>query len=256
TALAITFSLLWASAFMAVKVGLRDSPPLFLMGFRFAISAAVLLLAAAALRRSFPTTASGWARLAALGLLNYGLYLGISSVALRGISAGMGAVLASTNPVLVAIAGAILLRERVGGTRVVGFAVAFASVAAIMWSRLGSHEQPGSMLLILIANLFLTAGTVLFKRWQPPADILVLNGVQLSAAAVFLLVPSAATEPLSSIRWDSEFALAIAYLVLAVSLGAMSIWFLMLRTTDAASASSWFFLNPVFGLLLGALLLG
>ncbi len=52
-----------------------------------------------------------------------------------------------------------------------------------------------------------------------------------------------------------DVVLAFAYLVLAVSLGAMSIWFFMLRSGDAARASSYFFLNPVFGLFLGALLL-
>ena len=253
--LAILFSLIWASAFIAVKHGLNAAPPLFLMGFRFLLSGLVLAVLALALRRALPRNRRQWLQLAALGVLNYGIYLGVSGIALRNVSGGMGAVLASTNPLLVAIAGAALLRERMSALRVAGFAIAFAAVAAIMWSRTSPHDQPPSMLLILFANVFLTAGTILFKRWQPEQDVLVLNGVQLLAGAAVLLVPSLLLEPDAGIAWTSELVLALAYLVLAVSLGAMSIWFLMLRTADASAASAWFFLNPVFGLLLGALLL-
>lgn len=254
--LAVLFSLLWASAFIAVKVGLRDSPPLFLMGFRFLAAGAVLALLAIALRRPLPTSRREWAQLALLGLLNYGIYLGISAIALRHVSGGMGAVLASTNPLLVAVAGAWLLRERMGALRVAGFAVAFGSVALVMWSRTSARDEPASMALILLANLFLTAGTILFKRWQPRQDVLVVNGVQLLTAATALLVPSLLVEPDAGIRWSGEFVAAVAYLVVAVSLGAMTIWFLMLRTADASAASAWFFLNPIFGLVLGAVLLG
>ena len=43
---------------------------------------------------------------------------------------------------------------------------------------------------------------------------------------------------------------------MAVSWGAVLIWFYLLRNGDAARASSFLFLNPVIGLFLGALLLG
>lgn len=226
------------------------------MGFRFLAAGAVLALLAIALRRPLPSSLREWSQLAILGLLNYALYLGISAIALRHVSGGMGAVLASTNPLLVAVAGAWLLRERMGALRVAGFAVAFASVALVMWSRTSPRDQPASMALILFANLFLTGGTILFKRWQPGRDVLVVNGVQLLTAAAALLLPSLLLEPDAGVHWSGEFLAAVAYLVVAVSLGAMTIWFLMLRTADASAASAWFFLNPIFGLVLGAVLLG
>src|SRR4030081_1931858 len=122
--LAIAFSFLWASAFLAVKVALASSPPLFLMGSRFMVAAALLLGFAALRGSAFPTGARAWARLSVLGLLNYALYLGIAAVALRHLSAGMGAVLASTIPLLLAAAGFAFLGERLSGPRPAGLALA------------------------------------------------------------------------------------------------------------------------------------
>ncbi|GAC1653571.1 MAG: DMT family transporter [Candidatus Dormibacteraceae bacterium] len=253
--LAVLFSLLWASAFLAVKVALAYSPPLFLMGSRFIVAALLLLGLAVLGGQVFPAGPRGWARLTVLGLLNYALYLGISAVALRHLSAGMGAVLASTIPLLLAIAGFGLLGERLTRRRVVGLLIAFVSVTAMMWSRTSLRDQPGAMGLILLANVFYATGTILFKRWHPTESTTVLNGVQFLAAGAALLVPSLLLEPIAGVRPALPFLAAMAYLTLVVSLGAMSIWFYMLRAGDATRASSFFFLNPIFGLLLAALLL-
>jgi drug/metabolite transporter (DMT)-like permease len=253
--LAVLFSLLWASAFLAVKVAIGYSPPLFLMGTRFLGAAAILFAFALFRNRSFPSGPAAWARLAVLGLLNYALYLGIAAIALRHLSAGTGAVLASTIPLLLAAAGFVLLGERLDRARVAGLVIAFASVVLVMYSRTSPSDQPGAMLLILLANVFYVAGTILFKHWRPAEDGVVLNGVQLLAAGVAVLVPSLLVEPIATVRLTLPFLLAMAYLLLVVSLGAMSIWFHLLRSGDATRASSYFFLNPIFGVFLGAALL-
>src|SRR5919108_1640771 len=78
--LAVLFSLLWASAFIAVKVGLRDSPPLFMMSSRFLVAGALLLVLARLRRTPFPPDAGVWRRLLLLGALNYAIYLGLTGV--------------------------------------------------------------------------------------------------------------------------------------------------------------------------------
>lgn len=256
TALALLFSLLWASAFMGVKVGLHSSPPLFLMGFRFLIAGSVLAGLARLQGKAFPRHWRDWGRLAVLGLLNNAAYLGLSAFALRSLSGGMGAVLASTNPLMLALVAPIFLRERLTPTRIAGFVVAFCSVVFIMYVRVGASEPLGAMGLVLLANALMVAGTVLFKRWAPPQDLVVVNGVQLLTASVVLLVPSLLLEGLGAVRWNLSFIGAVGFLALGVSCGAMLIWFWLLRTGDAARASAFLFLNPVLGLFLGALVLG
>lgn len=254
--LAVLFSLLWASAFDAIKVGLRSSPPLFLMSARFLVAGAILLVVALAGRRTLPGAARDWLRLGVLGVLNYGAYLGIAGLALDHLSGGLAAVLASTNPLLLVVIARLLLGERVGRLRLAGMAVAFIGVVVIMWSRVDSRlDSPLGVVLLLTANCFLALGTVLFKRWSPREDLTVVNGVQLLVAGAPLLALSLALEPVRAVRPDPGLVLSLGYLAVVVSIGAMSIWFFLLRNGDAARASSYFFLNPVFGLLLGALLL-
>ncbi len=256
TGLALLFSLLWASAFIAVKVALVSSPPLFLMSVRFLVAGGVLLLLAWLGGHALPSGGRDWTRLAVLGLLNYAAYLGISAVGLTFVTAGLGAVLASTNPLILAGVAAVVLGERLGALKLAGLGIAFGSVVLVMSSRLGESAEPLGMVLLLVANGVMVAGTVLFKRWVPTQGLTVLNGVQLLVAGVALLAPSLLIEPLAEVRWTPSFLAAILYLAFAVSCGAMAIWFVLLRRGDASKASAYLFLNPLLGLALGGLLLG
>ncbi len=255
TLLALLLSGLWASAFIPIKLGLRSSPPLFLMGFRFLLAGIALLLLARAGGHLLPASRRAWSQLAVLGLLNNVAYLGLTAVALRHLSSGMGAVLASTNPLMLAAVAAIFLKERLGLMKGMGLVLAFVSIVFIMYSRLGTGDEPGSVGLLLLANAFLVVGTVLFKYWSPRYDLKVINGIQLLIASVVLLLSSLLWEPIDSICWNVDLLSAIAYLSFAVSCGAMMLWFFLLRIGDASKASAFFFLNPVIGLFLGALLL-
>ncbi len=203
-----------------------------------------------------PDSFTEWARLGLLGLLNNAAYLGISAIALRHLSGGMGAVLASTNPIMLAVVSQFFLKERLAPRQVIGFLVAFVSVVGVMNGRIGANDRLDSMLLVLLANALMVAGTVLFKRWELKHDLLIITGVQLLVASIALLVPSLLLEPVGAVKWDANFLGALGYLVFGVSCGAMLIWFYLLRSGAASRASAFLFLNPVFGLLMGALLLG
>jgi drug/metabolite transporter (DMT)-like permease len=256
TALAVLFSLLWASCFVVVKIGLRSSPPLFLMASRFLVAGGVLLSIAGVRGHRLPRHGAEWRLIVVLGLLNYALYLGLNVVALQEISAGMGAVLASTNPLMLALAGPWVLDEPLTARKLGGLLVAFAGVAGVMWSRIGDANRPRGMAVALLAITFLVVGTIVFKRVAPGQDLLVLNAVGLLAAGVALGVPSVLWEPLATVRFTPSFLVAQAYLIVAGSWIMMLIWFWLLSHGDATRASAYFFLNPVLGVFLGALFLG
>lgn len=255
TALAVLFSLLWASAFVVVKVALRDAPPLFLMASRFLVAGPLLLAFAAARGRAMPALRE-WPVIAVLGVLNYALYLGLTAMGLRHLSAGMGAVLASLNPLLLAMLAPWVLGERLTVAKVVGLLTSFGGVTWVMWSRLGADNRPSAMVLMGLGTACIVAAALIFKRLAPDRDLTVLNGGQLFAAGLVLAVPSLAWEPVADVRFTSSFLGAWLYLIAGISWLAMGIWFWLLRHGDATRASAYFFLNPIFGLVLGALFLG
>lgn len=256
TLLAITFSILWALAFIAIKIALLGMPPLTLQASRFLVAGAGLLAIAWLLGRPFPARRDDWRAIVFLGLLNHALYLGVTTFAIQRMSAGMAAVLASTNPVMLALVAPWALGERMGLVKAGGLALSYAGVVWVMWSRVGPDNQPGAMALFLVSVGFLVSGTIVFKRLAPSLDRLVLTGGQLLVAGIVLAVPAALAERWTDVQVTAPFLLAQGYLIVGVSWVAILIWFWLLDHGDASRASAWFFLNPIVGLLLAALLLG
>jgi drug/metabolite transporter (DMT)-like permease len=253
---AIFFCTLWASGPAALKIALRDAPPLMLMWTRFLAGGAVLLIYARLHGLAVPTRWRDWRMPVALGLLNIALYLGLTALLMEHLSAGTGAVLASTNPLMLALVAPWLLAERMPPAKVGGLALSYVGVAWAMWVRRGVHDEPWAMAAWLGCITFLVAATVLFKRWTPTHDLVVVNACQLVAGGTALLPAALLTEQLDAVRVTPALLLAQAYLILAISIGAMGLWLWLLRRGDATRASAWFFLNPVLGVFIGALVVG
>ena len=106
------FCVLWSSAFAVAKMAIADCPPLLLLTARF-LAAGVLVLGVALLsRRAWTLTRRDILLFAALGVANQALYLGLGYVGLREISAGLSTVIASSNPIVIAVLAVALLGER------------------------------------------------------------------------------------------------------------------------------------------------
>lgn len=256
TGLALTFSFFWSTGFIAVEFALRSSPPLFMMALRFLMAGGLLLAVVALMRRPLPRSGRDLGRLLILGVLNFALFFGLTGWALQGITAGTGAVLASTNPLMLALVAPFLLGERLGPRKIVGMAIAFSSVFVMMSSRMGVGDSPLHMAMVLLANASMVTGTILFKRWAMPYDLAGMNAIQLLVGGTVLLGPSLLWEPVGQVRWDANFWLTMAYMVFVLSWVTMLLYLTLLRKGDASRANTFLFLNPVFGLFLGALILG
>jgi drug/metabolite transporter (DMT)-like permease len=227
-----------------------------MMGLRFVLAGGLLLLIVLLLRRPIPRTRRDLGRMVVLGVLNFALFFGLTGAALQWIAAGTGAVLASTNPLMLALVAPFLLGERLGPRKLAGMALAFASVAVMMSSRLGVGDSPLGMALVLMANTAMVTGTILFKRWAMPYDLAGMTAMQLLVGGVALLVPSLLLEPVAAVRWDANFLLTLLYMCVVLSWATMLLYLFLVRSGDASKANAFLFLNPVFGLFLGALILG
>ncbi len=259
TGVALLYILLWSSAFIATKVGVTHSPPLTLLAARFLVAAALLALLARARGLAPPHGCRDWARLALFGLLNSGLYLGLSYEALRHLSAGMATIIAATNPLLLTLLAPRLLGERLTRWRLLGLALGFGGVIFVVGARLdvrGGADTPAGIALASAGVVCLVGATLLYK-WRPPREHpLVVNAVQLAAAGLVLALPAAFIEHPERVHVDAPLAWSFVYLVVVISIGASLLWFWLLERGEASVASAYYFLTPIFGLGLAALLLG
>ena len=254
---AILYVFLWASAFVPSRVLARGAPPLSILSIRFLLAGTLLFGGAWAFRLPIPRDRGTWLRLFVLGLGGNALYLGLNYEALRHMSAGMGSIIASTNPLILALVAPWLLREPLTARKATGLVLGFGGVVLAMHTRAGtSAARIQDVLLSLAGVLSFVFSNVVFKRMRERPHPVVLNGAQLACAGVALIPAALLFEGVPHIRWTVPLVVSLVFLVMVLSVGASMLWFWILHHGEASRVSAYFFLTPVFGLLLGALLLG
>jgi len=254
---AILYVFLWASAFVPSRVLARGAPPLTILWIRFLVAGGILLVAARFAGVPFPRDRATWLRLLALGIGGNALYLGLSYIALQHLSAGMGSIIASTNPLLLALVAPALLGEPLTRRKLIGLLLGFSGVVLAMWVRAGTQTaRISDVLLSSTGVLAFIASNVVYKRMRTRPHVVVLNGAQLFLAGAVLIPAALLREGPPQLVWTAPLLWSFVYLVLVLSVGASMLWFWILHHGEASRVSAYFFLTPVFGLLLGALLLG
>lgn len=256
TFLAVLYIFLWASAFIPSRILSEGAPPLWVLVVRFAIAGAILVAIALARRSPLPRSPGEWAQIAFLGILTNAGYLGLSYEALKHMSAGMGAIIASTNPLLLALIAPFTIGEPLTWRKAAGLVLGFGGVLAIMLVRAGAPtERPWDELLAFAGVICMVGSTLLYKRMRPDADLLVVTAFQLVAASIFLIPFALALEGSLVIPLTTPIVVSFVYLIAALSIGASFLWFWVLRHGEATRVSAYYFLTPVFGLALAALIL-
>ena len=252
----VVFCLLWSFAFVAGKIGVTYCPPLILLAARFSL-AGVLILGIAALR------GEGWLSwrdtlvFALIGIANNAFFLGLGFTGLKTVSAGLGGLIVSANPVFTAIFAALLLNEQLTWRKVAGLVLGILGVGMIVWHRMsvGTDSLHG-ILFMLAALASIVAGTILFKLLAPKGSLWIGNGVQNLAAGIVLIPFAFTLSSLSDIVPNLKLLGAFAFLTLGGSILAYVIWFHLLRVCGATAASAYHFLMPPLGMLFAFLVLG
>src|SRR6185437_1843590 len=154
------FCLLWSFAFVAGKVGVTDCPPLILLTARFSL-AGILILGISMLRGdAFDLTWRDAAVFALLGIANNALYLGLGYTGLKTVSAGLGGLIVSANPVFTAMLAAVLLGEPLTWRKVAGLLLGIVGVGFIVWHRISVGTDDWHGILFTLASLAsIVAGT-------------------------------------------------------------------------------------------------
>lgn len=257
TAGAVLYIFLWASAFVPSRVIATSGVPFWLLSARFLCAGVLLLVIARVARLGWPGDARSWAVAAAYGVLANATYLALQYVALRHLSSGMGAIIASTNPLLLAVLAPFLLRERLSARKAIGLSLGFLGVIVAMQARAASSTaRPGDVALASGGVLALVLATIVFKRARNTTHPLVVNAIALVAAGLAMLPCAVLAEGAPQLVVTGRLVVSFAYLVVLLSIGASLLWFWLLSHGEASRVSAFYFLTPLFGVAAGALVLG
>ena len=173
------FCLLWSFAFVAGKIGVTYCPPLILLAARFSL-AGILILGINALRgERWSLSLRDTLVFALIGVANNALYLGLGYTGLKTVSAGLGGLIVSANPVFTAVFAALLLNEQLTWRKVAGLGLGILGVGLIVWHRLSVGTDSLHGILFTFASLAsIVVGTILFKLLAPKGSLWIGNGVQ------------------------------------------------------------------------------
>jgi drug/metabolite transporter (DMT)-like permease len=254
-AMPAVFVLIWSTGFIVARFGMPHAPPMKFLMWRYLFSVACFLLWAIAARAVMPATREQVKHLAVTGILMHGGYLGgVWSAVKLGMGAGLVALLVGLQPVLTAV-WVSSRGGRVEARQWAGLAFGFGGLALVVWQKLGVGEIHGLNLLLSVgALLSITAGTLYQKRFVAPCDVRTASLVQLSAALVVTL-PLALLET-ESVQWGAQLAGAMAWSVLALTLGGSSLLYLLIQRGAATAVTSLLYLVPPCTAVMAWLLFG
>ena len=248
--LPFTFAVLWASSYAAAKIGLADITPFAFVALRLGIAALAAAILLTAWGAKWPA-ARLWPHLMIGGALVHGLALSTAHAALVTVGATPIALVHAFHPVLTAALGVLLLGERFHWWQWLGVALGFIGVALAVPFNAG-----GEILLLLALSLVgLSGGTLYLKRFGAGAPPFESTGVQLIGGALFTVIAMVFVET-PHIRWTASLAGAMAWNVLAMSVGGMVLYNSILTRYGAGRAASAFFVVPGAAAIIAWLILG
>lgn len=240
------------------KIGLAHAGPLTFLALRYALVVAALLPALAFVRPKLPRGATVWRDLAIVGLLVQFGYFALNWGALAaGAGIGVAALVASLQPVLVALLAPLAGGARVGGRAWLGLALGLAGAAIVIASRSGLARPTGLGVALAVASVTCMAVGTLWEKRTAGAGVhpLAAASIQYAVGLLASLAAAALFETMR-VQWTAEFAWALLYLVVANSLVAISLLLAMIRRGDAARVSTLFFLVPPTAALMDWLITG
>lgn len=245
----VLFVLLWSTGFIGAKFGLPYAEPLTFLSSRYVLVILLMALLALAMRAPWPQSPLAAVHIGVTGLLVHGLYLGGVFMSIhRGLPAGVAALVVGMQPVLTALGAGLLLGERVSIRQWAGLALGFVGVTLVVSNKVTaggvSPAELGTMLVPALAALGgITAGTLYQKRFCPRFDLRTGSVVQFLPTLAVTALVAWRTETMH-IDWTGEFVFALLWLVLVLSLGAISLLNLLIRSGSAVNVASLFYLTP------------
>ena len=251
----LAFALIWSSAFTSARIIVADAPPILSLSLRFLISGLIGIALARFLGQTWRLTPGQWRATIVFGLCQNALYLGLNFVAMQTVEASLASIIASTMPLAVGFAGWVIFRERLSALGVLGLCAGAGGVALIMGARMQAGADFYGIALCFIAVASLTVATLMVRGASSGGNLLMIVGLQMLVGSAFLVIPGLILDQ-PVVNWSMKLMLAFSYTVLMPGLVATFIWFWLVQRIGAVKAATFHFLNPFFGVMIAAVLLG
>ncbi|MCW2667842.1 MAG: rane protein [Frankiales bacterium] len=263
--LAVVLCLVWSSAFIFIKLALRDASAMDFGALRVLAATPLLLLAlwlrdAVALRAALRDRRVHSTGLV-LGAVSIAGFIGLQTAGFELAGIGFGAVLIYAQPMLVAVLARFVLGERLRPRQLLGLVTGWVGVAlAVLGEVAGGHSGDGvwtAAALFLGGAVCFAVSTIVVKaissgpRPVPLPPALLLAFAYGSVPLVLLGLGDG-----ESVDWTWRLVACIAYTGVVSLAGGYLLQFRLLERGGASVVSSYIFAVPVLTAAYGVALFG
>jgi drug/metabolite transporter (DMT)-like permease len=247
----------WGSAIPAMKLMVDTVPPVG--GAALVFSLAGIVLAGPARARPRPTRGQ-LRNLAVAGVLLLVGGQGLATVALTAVTASLGAILAAVIPLWVVLLGG-LIGLRVSAASWVRLVTGFGGIVIVVLTAPDSAigGAPWAVAAFCVAPILWAAGSLLVAHVDRPVDQVVASAVQLLAGGTVLLLVALSLGELDPTRWSHvspTSAGAAVFLLVFDSLAGFMLYTRLLERAPPSLVSTYAYVTPLVGAVLGATVLG
>jgi len=248
--------LIWGSTWGAIRLVVRDVPPLRAAAIRFFLAAIILLAIALTRAKGLRITAKELRSLIILGIAMMGVPYGLLFWAEYRISSSMTAVLFSTCPLFVALFTPVMTRSRVPRRAVFAMLLALGAMATLFYTELSVSRYlllgGGAVIAAVISSSW---ASVFAKREIGNVNPIMGTAVQFCVGAVALCIASFVAEAGRTSDLNLTSILALAFLTIFGSVISFSAYYWLLGKMHAYQLSTINLVVPIVAMAEGALLL-
>lgn len=239
------FIFLYGSGFIFTQYGLQNSSPIAFLAIRFFIAFWILLLIAYILKVPTPKTKKEFFHIAFAGSLTVGTFsLGVFMSISYGVSGALNALIIALQPIVVTFLAMRFLDEKSNQRVWLGLVIGFLGVAFVVISKLEtSYDSVVGIFWSVVGLLGLSFGSLYQKKYCTSMNLFSGGAIQ-TLSSTLLVLPFLFLEE-SFVNWNSEFIIALLYMAVGVSIGALSLLYIMIKKGEVSKVSSIFYLVPV-----------
>jgi len=250
------FIFLYGSGFIFTQYGLQNSSPMVFLAIRFFIAFWILLLIAYMLKVPLPKTKKEFFHIAIAGSLTIGTFsIGVFMSISYGVSGALNALIIALQPIIVTFIASKFLEETANKKVWLGLIIGFIGVAFVVVSKLDtSYASVVGVFWSVVGLLGLSFGSLYQKKYCTGMNLYSGGAIQ-TLSSTLLTLPFLYFEDIH-ITWNTEFMVALFYMAVGVSIGALSLLYVMIKNGEVSKVSSIFYLVPVSAAIVSYFLLG
>jgi len=252
----------WGSTFLAIRVGVREVPPLVLASMRFFVAGAVLFLWLKIKGTPSPSPRE-WLAASILAICIFVLDYGLLFWAEQRVPSGIAAVMLATIPVFMALSEIVFLRtQRLTFRLALALLIGIGGVAVLVSHSVSFGEVPidrSGAIALVIAAISWSVASALTRKLSLPASKAMSAGAQMLAGGILLAVTAAMfgefrgfhIQAVSRAAW-----FALAYLIVAGSIVGFTAYVWLIHHESPTKVGTYAYVNPVVAVIIGYFLGG